>query len=183
MIDDRILFLFGVGFLAANLLAAAQVVRAWLRSREAVLVWPQPRPPLRILLVGIGITLGLLIAYNLVSGQARPAQLFGESMMFLYYAVAVHLKQRVRLGFYAHGILTDKGFVPYPRIDAVHWQEQPHLSLVIASRARGQARRITVPVELYGAARRALRDRLAAHELSLAGTTLDLGARDGSEDV
>lgn len=183
MIDDRIFFLFGAGFLAANLLTSAQVLRAWRRGRRAILVWPTPAPPLRALLVGIGVTLGLLIAYNLAAGRARPAPLFGESMMFLYYAVVVHLRQRVRLGFYADGILTERGFLGYDRIDAVRWQEEPRLSLVVASRARGQARRLAVPAEHYGAARRVLRDRLAAHELSLAPSPIDLGGHDGAEDV
>ena len=65
--------------------------------------------------------------------------------MLVYYLGVVHLKARVRLGMYTDGIWTDSGFMPWSRIDAVSWQEKPRLALLVVSRARSVARRLTVP--------------------------------------
>jgi hypothetical protein len=42
---------------------------------------------------------------------------------------------------------------------------------------------LTVPTNLYGEARRLLRDRIATHDIHFAGQTLDLGGHDEREDV
>ena len=180
---DRLLFIFGVGFLAANILGVAQFLRARARRDRAILVWPPPRPPLAPLFLLIGLILLLLILYNFVTQRARIPQIFGESMMLVYYLAVVHLKARLRLGVYADGIWTDSGLVPWSRIDALSWQEKPRLSLLVVSRARSVARRLTVPADLYGQARHVLRERVAAHDLKLGGAGLTLGLHDGGEDV
>ena len=43
------------------------------------------------------------------------------------------------------------------------------------SRLRNLARRLTVPGDKYGAARRLLRDKIGEHEIHFTGTGLDLG--------
>lgn len=180
---DRLLLLFGLGFLTANLRVLAQFGLYLKRRRHALLVWPPPRPPFFGLLLAIGVVLGVLLVYNLMFLRPTGEQLFGEGMMFLYYAYLARLKQRIRLGFYEDGIWADTGFVPYRQIDAVSWRDTPQITLVIVSRLRSLARRLVVPGDVYGAARRVLRERIAAHDIKLTGTGLDLGLRDTTEDA
>ena len=54
---------------------------------------------------------------------------------------------------------------------------------MIVSRLRNLARRLAVPGSHYGAARRLLRDKIAAHDIHFSGTGLDLGTHDEREDV
>ena len=44
-------------------------------------------------------------------------------------------------------------------------------------------RRLTVPQGYYGAARRVLRDKIAAHDIHFTGKSLDLGDHDERDDV
>jgi hypothetical protein len=180
---ERLLFLFGVGFLAANVLGVVQFLRSRARRARALLVWPPPRPPLAPLYLLIGVTLGLLILASLLTGRIAAASLFGNSMMLVYYLVVVRLKARVARGIYADGIWTDTGFMRWPTIDAMSWREKPRLALVVVSKTRSLARRLTVPGELYGQARRVLRERAATHDLTLGGTGLGLGTHDGADDL
>ena len=46
-----------------------------------------------------------------------------------------------------------------------------------------QAGRLTVPLEHLGAARRVLRDRIAAHQIHFTPGPLDLGGHDERQDV
>ena len=66
----------------------------------------------------------------------------------------------------------------YTDIGGLSWREEDQITLVLISRARRLARRLTVPQTLYGAARRLLRDRIAAHDIHFAGEKLDLGGHD-----
>jgi hypothetical protein len=83
-VDDplgTLLFLFGIGFLAANLSTAAVCVQDWRRRSRAVLTWRMP-PRFEPAVIG-AVCLGLLIVYKLlVLGRSR---LFGEAMMLTYY--------------------------------------------------------------------------------------------------
>jgi hypothetical protein len=45
------------------------------------------------------------------------------------------------------------------------------------------ARRLIVPHEHYGAARRVLRDKIATFDIHFTGKALDLGAHDERDDV
>ena len=120
--------------------------------------------------------LGIVIFYKIVvSGQ----QVFGESMMFLYYAYLPHLRRRIGRGFYEDGIWADSAFIPYNEVGGISWREGEHaVSLVVISRARSLARRLAVPLEHYGAARRLLRDKIGQQLIRFSGTGLDLGPRD-----
>ena len=54
----------------------------------------------------------------------RPAaQLFGETMMFVYYGYLLPLSTRIRRGFYADGIWADSRFMPYNEIGGITWRE------------------------------------------------------------
>ena len=48
---------------------------------------------------------------------------------------------------------------------------------------RAFARQLVVPHAYYGAARRLLRDKIAAHEIHFTGKPLDLGMHDERDDV
>jgi len=48
---------------------------------------------------------------------------------------------------------------------------------------RSFARQVIVPEPLYGAARKVLRDKIAAHEIHFTGKTFELGVHDERDDV
>jgi hypothetical protein len=177
------LFVLGVGFAAANLRLLVQFIRYLRLRRTAVLAWPGPRPAFYGFLLGLGAVLGLLVLYNLAVLLRHPAQLFGETMMLIYYGYGVPLSVQIKRGFYEDGIWAEGGFVRYGEIGGLMWREGPPLALVLSYRHRPIARRLFVPPEHYAEARRLLRDRMEAHELHFTGKPLDLGAHDEREDV
>jgi hypothetical protein len=69
-------------------------------------------------------------------------------------------------------------------VGGISWREEEHtVSLVVISRLRNLARRLRVPVEHYGAARRLLRDKIGEHEIHFLGTGLDLGEHDERDEA
>jgi hypothetical protein len=180
---SRLLMLLGVGFLCANLRLFAQFVRFLKMRSSAVLTWPGRRPPFYGLLLVLGAVLAFLIIYKLQVLHQHPIQVFGESMMLVYYAYALPLSLRIGRGFYQDGIWADGGFIPYSSIGGLSWREDKQITLVLIYRMRAFARRLVVPDRHYGAARRLLRDKIAAHELHFTGKALDLGLHDEKEDV
>ena len=170
------LILLGCGFLVANAQLLFQYVRFLRRRRTALLIWPGPRPPYYGLALGIGVVLGFLIFYKIVFSHQ---QAFGETMMFVYYAYLTPLTRRIGRGFYEDGIWADSSFIPYNEVGGISWREGEHsVSLIVISRLRTLARRLAVPLEHYGAARRLLRDKIGEHTIHLTGTGLDLGVHD-----
>src|ERR671924_414712 len=91
----QVLFLFGIGFLFANVKVLTDLVRFRLRRASALLIWQNPKPRFYGLSLGIGVTLGLLLAFKFFIQQRPPRQLFGEAMMFLYYGYAMPLSTRI----------------------------------------------------------------------------------------
>ena len=178
----QVLLLFGVGFLVANLRAGLDIVRFLRRRRRAVLIWPGRRPAYFGLIVAIGITLGVLIIVKIAFLQRSPAQLFGEGMMFVYYAVALPLTRLIGRGFYEDGIWSEQGFMPYQQIGGIAWREGEQLTLLLISRVRQFARPLDVPGAYYGAVRRLLRDKIADHDIQFSGGGLDLG-QDGRDRI
>lgn len=175
---SRFLLLLGVGFLIANLRLLMQFV-AFLKLRSsALLTWPGRKPPFYRLLLAIGAVLALLIVYKLTLLRQHPIHVFGESMMLVYYGYALPLSLRIGHGFYEEGIWTDGGFIPYSAIGGLRWREEEQITLVMVFRMRALARRLVVPASCYGAARRLLRDKIAAHDIELSGKALDLGVDD-----
>src|SRR6266705_3155514 len=128
--------------------------------------------------LGLGVVLGLLLVYDTLFLHRPAAQIFGVAMMFLSYGYAMPFSLRIGCGFFSDGIWSEPGFVPYWNIGAVSWREGPETALVIVSRLRNLARRLIVPGVHYAAARRLLRDKIAAHDIQLLHTGLELGAHD-----
>jgi hypothetical protein len=95
----------------------------------------------------------------------------------------VPLSLKIGRGFYQDGIWSDAGFVPYSAIGGLAWREGEQVTLVLSDRVRQFARKLTVPESYYGAARRVLRDKIAAHDIHFTGKSLDLGAHDERDDV
>ena len=171
----HVLLLFGVGFLIANLRTGLDLFRYWRRRRDALLTWPGRRPPYYGLILFLGVTLGLLLIVKVLFMQRSPGQLFGEGMMFLYYAYAVPLSRRIGRGFYADGIWAENGFMPYRQIGGIAWREGEQVTLLLISRLKQMARPLVVPTAYYGAVRRLLRDKIAAHDIQFSGGGMDLG--------
>jgi hypothetical protein len=187
----QLLLLLGIGFLVANVRAGIDGLRFLRRRSSALLTWRGPRPRYYGLQLALGVVLGVLLSYHIINvmrtepplrGRFAP-QLFGISMMFVYYGYLVPMNRRIGRGFYADGIWSETGFVPYWRIGAVSWREGEEIALVIVSRLRSLARRLVVPGAHYGAARRLLREKIAAHDIQLIHTGLELGAHDEIDDV
>ena len=187
----QLLFLLGIGFLVANIRVAIDALKFLRRRSSALLTWRGPRPRYYGLQLALGVVLGLLLGLNIlrlmrvppsVRSQFAP-QVFGVGMMFLYYGYLVPLSRRIGRGFYADGIWSETGFVPYRRIGAVSWREGEEIALVIVSRLRNLARRLVVPGVHYGAARRLLREKIGDHDIQLIRTGLELGAHDERDDI
>ncbi|MBI4263514.1 MAG: hypothetical protein HY657_03985 [Acidobacteria bacterium] len=179
----RVLFLFGVGFLVANLKVSADLLRFRLRKKSALLVWQNPKPPYYGFTLALGVLLGLLLAFKVFVQRRPPNQVFGEAMMFVYYGYVFPLSTRIARGFYRDGVWSDGGFLRWGQISAVSWREDGGVTLVLVSHFRAIARRLQVPGHLYGQARRVLRDRVKAHDIHIGGTGLDLGSRDDQDAV
>ena len=179
----QLLFVLGIGFFVADLRLFLQFLRFQRRRSSALLIWPGRKPPFYRLLLAIGAVLSLLIVYKLAFLHMRLVDVFGETMMLVYYAYALPLSLRIGRGFYEDGIWADAGFVPYSHIGGLTWREGEQLTLVLIYRMRAFARRLVVPEAHYGAARRLLRDKIAAHDIHFTGKPLDLGMHDERDDV
>jgi len=179
----RLLLLFGLGFLVANLFGLAQQALYWRRRRTALLTWPAARPALFRMQVAIGVVSGLLLAYNLLVQPGATDQAFGVGMMFVYYAGIVPLSARIERGFYRDGIWSDRRFVRYGHVGALTWREEPEPALLLARRNGRSAVRLAVPGRHFGAVRRLLRDLIGRHVIHLEDAGLHLGLKDEREDV
>jgi hypothetical protein len=175
------LLVLGIGFLIANARLVLELVRYQRRKRAALLIWPGPPPPLYGLTLGLGVATGLLVAFKVL---VVHRQAFGEAMMFVYFGYLVPLTRRIGRGFYEDGIWADSTFIPYNEVGGISWREGEHaVSLIVISRLRNLARRLAVPLEHYGAARRLLRDKIGEHQIHFFGTGLDLGVHDERDEA
>ena len=174
------LILLGSGFLIANARLGLEYLQFLRRKRGAVLTWPSPRPRYYALTVGLGVATGILV---LVKVFVVHRQAFGELMMFIYFGYLVPLSQRIGRGFYEDGIWADARFIRYSEVRGISWREGEHAaSLIVIARRKNIARRLTVPNEHYGAARRLLRDKIGEREIQF-GSGLDLGVHDARDDA
>jgi hypothetical protein len=175
------LLLLGAGFLVANARLVAEYARWMKRRRTALLTWRGPQPPYYGMGLAMAVVLGLIVFYKIVvSGQ----QAFGETMMFVYYGYLLPLTRRIGRGFYADGIWADTSFIPYNEVGGISWREGEHsVTLILISRLRNLARRLVVPTEQYGAARRLLRDKIGDHEIHFSGVGLGLDVRDERDEA
>ena len=179
----RVLFLLGIGFFIANLRLLFQFVRFLKIRSSALLTWPGRKPPMYGMLLALGAILAVVIICKLAILHQRPVDVFGESMMLVYYGYALPLSLKIGRGFYADGIWADGGFVPYSHLGGLTWRAGEQSTLVLLYRMRNIARRLVVPERYYGAARRLLRDKIAAHDIHFTGKSLDLGLHDERDDV
>ena len=175
------LLLLGAGFLVANARLVVELLRFRKRRRGALLIWTGPPPPYYGLTLTLGVALGVLVAFKVL---VVHRQAFGEVMMFVYFGYLVPLTRRIGRGFYEDGIWADSSFIPYNDVGGISWREGEHaVSLIVISRLRNLARRLAVPLEHYGAARRLLRDKIGEHQIHFFGTGLDLGVHDERDDA
>jgi len=179
-----LLLLFGLGFLIANLRLGVSLMSYRRHRRSALLVWDGVRPRHYGFSLALGVVLGVLLAVEILVLRRSLRSIFGEAMMFLYYAYAFPLSTRIKRGFYGEGIWSDSGFLKWSDISAVSWkEEEPAVTLVLISHARSLARRLEVPGHSYGQARRLLRDKVKAHNIRIGGAGLELGSRDEQDAV
>ena len=180
----QVFFLFGVGFLFANLKVLAELLRFRLRKRSALLVWDAAKPPYYGFTLALGVMLGLLLAFKLFYQHRPLPQVFGEAMMFVYYGYAFPLSTRISRGFYGDGIWSDSAFMTWGQISAVSWKEEGgRVTLLLISHSWNIARRLEVPGPLYGQARKLLREKIKAQDIHIGGAGLDLGSRDDADAV
>ena len=177
----QILLALGVLFVIVNVRVGWQVISWWRRRKRAVVVWPSPKPPFYAINLAIGVLLGVLLfvsAYLL-----RPtASLFGIAMMFVYYGYLLPLSTRIKRGLYEEGVWTDSGFMRYADIGGLTWKGSD--TLVMASRQKTMARRLSVPGVHLGEVRHFLREKIGAHDIEFdAGRGIHLGSRDTRESV
>jgi hypothetical protein len=182
--------LLGAGFFAANVRLAFEYARFMKRRKGALLTWRPPKPPYYVMQLAIGVFLGVILIYNvartyrLYQGFRMDSRIFGQAMMFLYYAYLFPMSRSIARGFYEDGIWADSAFIQYNEIGGISWREGEHqVALLITSRLRNLARRLMVPGDQYAAARRLLRDKIAKHDIHFSGTGLDLLDHDEREDV
>jgi hypothetical protein len=178
----RLLLLFGVGFLVANIKVARELVRYHRGKRTALLIWTAPKPRYYAFSLALGVVLGLLIIIE-VSLKRPTYSLFGEAMMFVYYGYLFPLSTRIARGFYQDGVWSDSGFVPWSQISAVSWKDEGSVTLILISHRNSLARRLDVPGPQYGQARRVLLDRIRAHDIHMGGSGLNLGTRDEGDSI
>jgi hypothetical protein len=171
----RALVVLGVGFLVANLKVIADLIKYRQRRQKALLTWQGERPAYYRLNILLAVTLGLLLAAKLV--RKEPDRAFGEAMMFVYYGCLFPLSTRIARGFYGDGVWSDSGFMRWAQISAISWKEEGRITLILISHFRNIARRLEVPGNLYGEARRVLREKVREHALRMGGSGLDLGSR------
>jgi hypothetical protein len=175
------LVLLGAGFLIANARLLLEYFQFRKKRPGALLTWQGAKPPYYGKALAIGVMLGFIVFYKLVISHQ---QAFGETMMFVYYAYVLPLSRRIGRGFYQDGIWADSTFIPYNEVGGISWREGEHsVSLIVISRLKNLARRLAVPIEHYGAARRLLRDKIGEHAIHFTGTGLDLGVRDERDEA
>ena len=178
-----LLVAIGFFFLIVNVQLLWQLLRFRRIRTSALLTWPGRTPPFYRLFLAAGAILALVIVCKLAVLHRPPTEVFGESMMLVYYGYAQPLSLKIGRGFYQDGIWAEGGFVPYSEIGGLTWREGEQVTLVMMFRWRNFAKSLIVPQPYYGAARRLLRDKIAAHDIHFTGKTLDLGVHDERDDV
>jgi hypothetical protein len=178
-----LLLLLGFGFLIVNIRSGIRFLRYLRLRRSAILTWPGAKPRLYTLQLFFPIVFAVVILVKLFVWRMPIVNVFGESMMLVYYGYAMPMGLQIGRGFYADGLWLENGFIRYAQIGRIAWREGPPLTLLVMPRARPVAWHVQVPDRYYGEARRLLRDRIATHDITLGEKSLDLGTHDQQEDV
>ena len=178
------LLALGALFLIVDVRVGWQLVKWIRRRRQAVLVWPAPKPLYYAVNLAIGVMLGILLFVTIFVVPRPAASVFGVAMMFAYYGYLLPLSCRISRGLYRDGIWTDGRFMPYVDLGGLSWKAGETGTLILASRARAMAERLHVPGEYLGEVRRLLREKIGSHAITLdEGPGLHLGTRDTRESV
>ena len=178
-----LLFLFGIGFLAANLKIAVDYWNFCRLRRFTLLTWSADRPRYYNFSLALAVMLGALLVFQVVMQRRPPDQLFGEAMMFIYFGCALPLSTSIKRGFYKNGVWSDTGFMRWAQISAVSWREKDGITLLLVPRLKASAQLLVVPSNLYGEARRMMRDKIKTREIHIGGMGIDLGSRDEQDAV
>ncbi len=172
----------GVLFVLVNLRVGAQLVAWWRLRRDALLSWPAPKPPFYAINLAIGVMLGVILLITAYRMPRSFSSLFGVAMMFTYYGYLLPLSTRIRRGLYRDGIWTDSGYMSYREIGGLTWRGED--TLVLASRQKTLARRLSVPGPHLGEVRHLLREEIGRHTIEFdEGPGLHLGTRDTRESA
>ena len=183
-LTPRLLLLFGLGFLIANIRLGVLLWAYRRRVRSALLVWKGEKPKYYSFSLALGVVLGILLFIEAFVLKRSPRSIFGEAMMFIYYGYTFPLSTRILRGFYRDGVWSDTGFLKWGQISAVSWKEEEgKVILLLVSHFRNIARRLQVPGQLYGQARKLLREKIKAQDIHIGGAGLDLGSRDDADAV
>lgn len=178
------LLALGLLFVIVNTRVASELIRWGRRRRQAILVWPSPKPPYYGVSLAIGVMLGVLLFVTVFLVPRPATSVFGVSMMFGYYGYLLPLSTRIGRGLYEDGIWTDSGFMRYVEIGGLSWKSAEAQTLILASRTQALARRLPVPGPYLGEVRRLLREKIGSHAIEVGdGPGLHLGGRDARESV
>ena len=120
---NSVLIVLGVGFLIANARLVIEYVTFLKRRSTALLTWPSPKPPYYYFLLTLGAALAIIVVAKIL---VHDRLVFGETMMFVYYAYLLPLSQRIGRGFYEDGIWADGSFVPYNEVGGISWRQGEH---------------------------------------------------------
>ncbi len=172
----------GVLFVLVNLRVGAQLLAWWRLRRDVVLSWPGPKPPFYAINLAIGVMLGVILLITAYRMPRSYSSLFGVAMMFTYYGYLLPLSTRIRRGLYRDGIWTDSGYMSYREVGGLTWRGEN--TLVLASRQKTLARRLSVPGPHLGEVRHLLREEIGRHTIEFdEGPGLHLGTRDTRESA
>ena len=178
------LFLFGIGFFAANAQGDRRTCPlSPCAARRLCSIWQNPKPRYYGFTLALGAMLGLLVVFKLFVLSRPPEQLFGEVMMFVYSAMLLPLEHAHLARVLPRRRLVRHGFMPWGQISAVSWREDEPVTLVLISHFRSIAQRLQVPGPALrpGAPRAPRQGQGARHPHR--GPGLDLGSRTRRPDL
>ncbi len=165
-----------VFFAAWNALLIIRYIQYRQVARDTVLSWLAPRPWYFNLCLGIGFFMVVLTGLSAFVLHRPWLVVLAQGLMALFYTVVFPASFRIRRGFYASGIWTERGFVGYRSIRWLGWKKAPQI--VLALRAQGRLHEryafLRVPGDYFGQARRILADSIDEHSLSLETSVLGL---------
>lgn len=163
-------------FAAWNALLIARYIQYRRVARDVVLSWLAPRPWYFNLCVGIGFFMVVLTFLSAFVLHRSWLVVVAQGLMALFYTVVFPASFRIRRGFYASGIWTERGFVHYRHIRWLGWKETPEVVLALRTQGRLNERyaSLRVPGDYFGQSRRILADSIDKHSLSLETSILGL---------
>ena len=120
----KLLFLLGVGFFYRRHPPVLSVPALSAAASFCAAHLARTRPPFYGFVLVLGAVLSVLIVYKLAFLRLRLVDVFGETMMLVYYGYALPLSLKIGRGFYEDGIWADAGFIPYSRIGGLTWRRR-----------------------------------------------------------